>query len=499
MMKRFLSAAAAGLLLAGSAHAAVVQPFGIGSRAAGMAEAIVADTDDSFSAYYNPAGIAKVDSPIINAGASVYFAEIEVKNITVGGATLPGADSEYTFDDMSPLVVPSLGYAMPISPRMGFGVAVYAPYGLHAKGDKDPHKYPTTRFSYEDLYKRVAVTPTLAWNLNERLRFGLGVSIGRSEMEAGRSYTANPFIAAPFLKAKNTVDNPAGVDPADLAKAQNVVNAFGPIFMAEAPGAIYDLRLETEDDLNISWNAGIQYDATDRLSFGLSYRSRTETDFEGDILFQAPGGAQQKVGTVKIDMDHPEQFQFGLRYEVTPKLAVSTDIVHTKWSVNERQQETLNFTTPVGVPDAPGPDPDAFRKAVLAGMNTLDGYDRDWKDEFQYKFGVEYVLNDMFTLRGGYAYDPTPVPESTFDTGWPDTNRHIFDLGAGITLSQNLSIDVALQHIRSTDWRKVDESKNLNHAIGDPLVILGMLPSNQVSLEDRGILWGGSVTVNYTF
>ena len=314
---------------------------------------------------------------------------------------------------------------------------VYAPYGLHAKGDKDPHKYPTTRFSYEDLYKRVAVTPTLAWNLNERLRFGLGVSIGRSEMEAGRSYTANPFIAAPFLKAKKTVDNPAEADPADLAKAQKVVNAFGPIFMAEAPGAIYDLRLETEDDLNISWNAGIQYDATDRLSFGLSYRSRTETDFEGDILFQAPGGAQQKVGTVKIDMDHPEQFQFGLRYEVTPKLAVSTDIVHTKWSVNERQQETLNFTTPVGVPDAPTPYPaDFFRDEVLAGMNTLDGYDRDWKDEFQYKFGVEYVLNDMFTLRGGYAYDPTPVPESTFDTGWPDTNRHIFDLGAGITLSQ---------------------------------------------------------------
>ena len=48
---------------------------------------------------------------------------------------------------------------------------------------------------------------------------------------------------------------------------------------------------------------------------------------------------------------------------------------------------------------------------------------RDWKDTNQVKIGIEYKPTDILTLRCGYFYDPTPIPDDTYDSIWPDADK----------------------------------------------------------------------------
>jgi len=105
-----------------------------------------------------------------------------------------------------------------------------------------------------------------------------------------------------------------------------------------------------------------------------------------------------------------------------------------------------------------------------------------------------YQATEAFAFRAGYAYDPSPVPEETFDMGWPDTDRNLYSLGMGWQINERWMLDAVLQHIISTSKRLTDNSHNMDDNYGD-----AYWKSASVSMKDEGILWGAGVTVTYTF
>jgi long-chain fatty acid transport protein len=498
-LKRILILTAIFCFTAASAYAGSVETFGIGAKETAQGKAVAAQADTPFAVYYNPAGLTQIESPTLSAGALFYEAEVtsDMKVKAADGSVLITGSNE---TDNDTLVNPALGYAMPITDNISFGVAAYSPYGLTLESNKNPYENPISFFAWESHYVRMAVTPTLAYKFSDKLSFGFGVSLGQSECNAGRTYKANPFKMKVLKAAKK-----ADFSKEDIAK---IGDKIGIKDDPTDPTGLYlnKVELETDDDFNYSWNAGVLFKPTDKLSLGLTYRSRTSADFEGDIIYNGT-----TVGSVQMDYDHPEQVQGGIRYAFSDRFSVEFDLTWTRWGINENQTERMTYDKAqvASLSNAGYLSDLAFIGSLGAEAAKLPKlieefskseptiYKRRWDNTMQYQLGAEWIVNDKLALRSGIIYDPTPVPDSTFDQGWPDTDRTLFNLGFGYKFTDKWEIDGVFQYIRSIPSRDIDgDSYNLNKVFSNEVVGQPV----EVHVEDnKGILYGVGFTVSYKF
>lgn len=386
---------------------------------------------------------------------------------------------------------------MPITDRVSFGVAAYSPYGLTLESNKNPYENPISFFAWESHYVRVAVTPTIAYKFSDKLSFGFGVSLGQSECNAGRTYKANPFKMK-VLEIAVEKGIPEANAKALLQYEDDLSDKKG--------SYLNKIELETDDDFNYSWNAGVLFKPTDKLSLGLTYRSRTSADFEGDILFNGT-----TVGSIQMDYDHPEQVQGGIRYAFSDRFSVEFDLTWTRWGINENQTERMEYNkkafiealnlTQTQINNIVKSNQTIAAMVASAG-DTIEvvptpNYKRRWDNTMQYQLGAEWLVNDKLALRGGVVYDPTPIPDNTFDQGWPDTDRTLFNLGFGYKFTEKWEIDAVFQYIRSIPTRDIDgNSENLNKVFKKDVVGQEV----EVHVEDnKGVLYGAGFTVSYKF
>jgi long-chain fatty acid transport protein len=67
--------------------------------------------------------------------------------------------------------------------------------------------------------------------------------------------------------------------------------------------------------------------------------------------------------------------------------------------------------------------------------------------------GANYHLDDKLTLRGGLAYDETPVSDAFRTARIPDENRTWLAFGAQYRLSDKSMLDVGYAHLFIEDAR----------------------------------------------
>ena len=418
-------------LLTSPSEAGNVDTFGIGSKATALGGAFSAYADDPFAVYYNPAGLTQIDKPMLSLGLEVLNPTIKIHNYraTDGDGNRVEPYGISFSDSSNNLVVPHLGFATPLKGRFYFGIAAYVPYGLHIKWEDNPSKNPAAYNGFESYYVRGVVTPTVAVKFSDKFSAGFGVSFGRSDAGTQRR------LYAPSMPSLN--------------------------------GRVIEGNLH--DDFNVSFNVGFLYKPYDNLSLGITYRSRTETNFKGTVEIK---GIDKVNASTSID--HPEQLQFGVKYEPNKRLTLTADVVWTNWSVIDGY--TVKFDRP------------------LPGGKTEEVFPRDWNDTRQLRFGVEYKWNEFLTLRGGYFYDPSPIPDHTFDMLWPDADKKTYSLGAGLHFGR-LTVDTVVQYIIAEYKREIGgESVNLN---GSYLGVSGN--PGRVEMSADGHLWGYGLTVSYRF
>ena len=428
-MKHLLLALGVTILLASGVRAANVDTFGIGSKATALGGAFAAQADDPFAVHYNPAGLVRISRPTVSGGVHMIDPELEVHNYHVASAD-PAVNGYRSFDDASEnLYVPHLGLAMPLTDRWAAGVAFYVPYGLDLEWNADPSANPAAYNCFHSYYGRMVVTPSAAYRIDDRWSIGFGVALGRSETGV-EHLIYNPLV--PALHGRR-------------------------------------IKAELEDDFNYSFNIGVLFQPVESVSLGLTYRSEAEADFEGDIRIE---GLPSMSTTIAMEsIDHPQQIQFGVRYQPLAALSLEVDLVWTEWSVAREQLTSFDTAFLVYGPSAP----QSLRRA--------------WDDTLQVKAGIEWQTTDILALRLGYFYDPSPIPENTFDVLWPDADKKTYSLGFGLDLG-DFTIDGVLQYIRTESDRQIGgESANLDHTYGD----------TPVSLSAKGQLWGAGLTLSYHF
>lgn len=414
-MSRTLSALrwlAPALLLGALANAAFATNgmylTGYGSEAAGRAGANLAVADRALGLQANPAGIAQLQGQHFGVDAQFLAPQLHY-----GGDPL-GND----FDgDSKVFTMPSLSY---VSGAHGspwtWGLALISQGGMGATFSGYATPFGTSDGTSSEV-RFATLTPTLAYAVNEDLAFGASVNVGYSDVT---------FAFWPNTSFYNDGGTP--LDPTDD------MGFFG---------ADLTKRAKT---LNTSVRAGALWRLLPQVSVGAVYQSETSGEYESGTL--SLNQSALGLGTVKYDatvdgFTWPAQFGGGVQLRPTEKLMIAADVRRYLW-----EDAMAKITVKGTNPDKPSP----MTRVEMPFTFT-------WANEWVTAIGAEWRATPALTLRGGFNYGDSPVPDETLNPLFPAiTTRHA-TAGLGWTRGAH-TLNLAVE--RAFEAKQTNDNTNMN-------------------------------------
>ncbi|MBN8758914.1 MAG: aromatic hydrocarbon degradation protein [Thiobacillus sp. 65-69] len=200
---------------------------------------------------------------------------------------------------------------------------------------------------------------------------------------------------------------------------------------ATAPGLPPPVASVHGDDYGWGFNLGLLWKVSDSTRFGLAYRSKIDHTLEGDLKMNGVVA----VTPVYADVTLPDSVSLSAFHRVNDRWDVMADVSWMGWS----SFDLLNIVNG-------------------AGASIVPPTTENWDDSYRVALGANYRLNDRLTLRGGIAYDETPVSDQFRTARIPDEDRTWLAFGAQYRLSPSSLIDVGYAHLFVSDAR-IDETR----------------------------------------
>jgi len=354
---------------------------GLGTAFAGAA----ADTQDSSTVFYNPAGMTELPRMEMQAGVNVLLPDAKFRNAgSTGGAIsapIPGTNSDNPFEVSA---VPNLFFSVPVADHpIWFGVAVTAPFGLANEFDKD---FVGRYNSSQSELAVIDIAPSVAWKAADWLSIGGGINIQHADAHLENA------IPAPGVAQTTSTDG-----------------------LADLSG----------DDVSVGYNLGVLVKPIDGTKIGLHYKQGVSHTLEGRLINRLPisgalgvlSGTSSRVGG-SAELDLPDIASLGVSQKVGDDWTLLGSLNYYKWS---------NFG------DIP------VRLDNGLSSSTKQGYEDTWG----FAIGTRYQVNERLQLKAGFQYDPTPTVDQFRSTRIPDGDRKWFSAGVSYDLNENLSLDLS--------------------------------------------------------
>ena len=83
--------------------------------------------------------------------------------------------------------------------------------------------------------------------------------------------------------------------------------------------------------------------------------------------------------------------------------------------------------------------------------------EEQWKNTYAVRFGLELRLADV-TLRGGWLFDQSPIPDSYLRPSLPDADKTGYSVGIGYRVAEGLQLDFAYLFVKYKDRTITDSS-----------------------------------------
>lgn len=394
---------------------------GLGTAFSGAAGA-----EDASTVYFNPAGMMLLKGQQVVGGIHYIMPKAEFSKTSATnalGAPISGGDGGQGGVNK---VVPNLYYAKNFE-NMAIGLGINAPFGMATEYDKT---WVGRYHAVNSNVKTININPSVAFKAGEKLSLGVGVSAQKLE-----------------VNLTNMVDF-------GLASYSNHLT---PALTSNKNADIYaDMNA---DSWGYGYNLGALYQYSDSGRVGLAYRSKIKHDVDGDVDFtvQNPtflaGVSPLLAGAasayfpdqgISASMSLPASASLNVYHEVNPNWAVMADVTWTQWSSFDTL--VINFDQGIGA----------------GGTNKTSVTAEKWDDNLRYSLGTTLKTSDALTLRGGVAYDQTPISEDKYRTPRiPDNSRTWLSAGAGYAITDNVAINFGYAHLF------VKESKSEKTATGD--------------------------------
>jgi long-chain fatty acid transport protein len=416
---------------------------------AGAGEAAL--PQDSMSIVGNPAGIAKVGRRA-DIGAAWFSPLREYKGIAPfdangmpTGAMAPiggGIDGTGTVESKNnDFFVPNLGYTHPIDEVSSVGIAIFGNGGMNSDyrsidtlmnlgtyGGNNPFANPPAyndprdpRFGMQVPGTNVIGSGNAGVNLEQ-----LGISLGYA-----RELADNFTLGASFLIGYQTIE------VRGVGAFQGYTETFTQSMIAsQTMSGVSPTGLSDNGD-DSSWGYGFQigalWDINPQFTLGASLRSKMYMD-EFDKykdLFAEQG-----------DFDMPAVGTIGLAYRPNSQLTLALDVQQiwygdVKSIANDNLLATncdLGAAFGMGAPGA------TYDSSYCLGGDNGAGF--GWRDMTIIKFGVQYAINDAFTVRAGYSHGNGPIRGSqvAFNALAPAVIEDHWTLGATYKLAPNYEL-----------------------------------------------------------
>lgn len=227
----------------------------------------------------------------------------------------------------------------------------------------------------------------------------------------------NPSIA---WKASESLSLGAGVSMQYIEAT--LTNATG-----AAPGA--PVGAVEGDDYGWGFNLGALWQLSEATRIGVAYRSETDNTLEGTLKVNGVTAVDPVFAGVTL----PDSASLSLFHKMNERWELLADVTWTGWS-----------------------DFDELRIVNSAGAPVVPPTTENWDDSYRYSLGANYHLDDKLTLRGGVAFDETPVPDAYRTARIPDEDRTWIAIGAQYRLSTKSVLDFGYAHLFVKD-ASIDE------------------------------------------
>ena len=178
------------------------------------------------------------------------------------------------------------------------------------------------------------------------------------------------------------------------------------------------------------FNVGVRYELNERHSVAATYRKAFTVDYDGDLTLGGTGffdGAYD----LETSFDYPGSVVLGYAYRPNDIWTFEVNVDWTHWS----QVDDVVLEVPALA---------ASPLASLAPGGQIR-IERDYENTLAYKFGVQYQYSEALALRAGYIYNENATPDALWYPTQPDTDMHFFTVGFGYELTENVSVETALQ------------------------------------------------------
>lgn len=329
---------------------------------------------DASSIYFNPAGMTRINKASLVLSVTPAFGYIRFRS----------ADNGKIYDNIPSVETPFAAYCtMPLkNNKWSIGLGVYTPFGSDIKYEKDfPGRFIAQNAKVQTIYTQ----PTVAYKINEKLSFGMGIAICYGKVEIQRSL---PITDTNFT--------------------ESTISLVG-------------------SQLGAGYNLGLTYKISEQLDFGFSYRSRIKFNIDdGKAVFSFPNSIDDITPTetsFSSAVTLPDGMSGSLAINLNSSTIIGIQIDYTNWFVFEELR--FDFPTP-----------------VLGTSSVVSN--RRYFGAFAYRFAIEKEINKTFAIRAGAFFDHRAVQPSYVTPDVPDNHHFGVTGGLSITLMEKLHIDISM-------------------------------------------------------
>lgn len=392
---------------------------GLGNAYAGGAAA----AEDASTVWWNPAGMSRLKQREVVQAVHFITPSNKFRDDGSQPALNQPLGSNNGGDAGGVNVIPNLYAVLPYSQQLSFGLGVNVPFGLTTEYDDG---WIGRYHGIKSQVKTINVQPSVSWKVNDQLSLGLGVDYQwiSARLTSDANYSA--AIAQGAQQAAAAGQIPAAAIPGILAATRGL-----------------DSRVTVKgDDTAFGFNLGALYEFNPNTRVGFHYRSRLEYDVRGDVDFNHPAlpalpatlapavnaianGVNRALfnGDVHADIELPPIANLSFFHRLNDRWDIMADAQWTGWST----LKDLTFIRNEG--------------PVLA--STPENFDDVWR----VSVGANYRVNDRWMMRGGVAFDQSPVNDVDRTPRLPDSDRVWLAVGAQYKHSANLVVDAGFTYI----------------------------------------------------
>ncbi len=297
---------------------------------------------------------------------------------------------------------------------LAFGLGVYTPYGSEVKYDDD---WAGSHLVNNIDLKAIYIQATASVKVNDKLSFGGGPIYVTGSVNFNRNLNRT---------------------------------------LTDLDGNRSNVTVDATGVTNWGWVASTMFNFTDNLRFGATYRSEIILDAEdGEADFQnVPNSALTPFvdTTFNASLPLPAEMTLGLSYKFCENWLFAFDYNRTYWDVYNSLD--IDFASPT--------NPDSKNA-------------RNYKNASIYRFGTQYDVSKMFTLRAGYYFDESPVREGYFAPETPRNDSNNFTAGLTVNVGEHFQVDASFLY---SYFKEVDASYNYYFENGVAVPFSGTYKTN---------------------